>query len=587
MRHFRLVGISLIAVLAVMSIVPAAAQSPADLNALARYFPADTPVFISVRTDDDFINTLDSVIARVQAAFPDMESEETLSSALDEMAGTLFPGGSFNEDLRPLLGDTASIGITSAENMVDDNRSNDDDTPAIVALSIQDSQAVIDLIGERSEMQTQQTTGDGYTLFTADNSSGGDVDDAIIVRDDVLLFYTTDTTMPEGGLPDGDLAASTDFTDALGILPEPAYNMTVYLDLATFFEVAAQNDPEAAQAMSSMGPMFNAIGNQVWGFTILGGDTLTMDVASQIGDVSALEDLGLSMGSMTPVDTAFAARVPANVPLAIFGTDIQTSLTSAAASLQFAAQQSATMDNGDFDVEEFEQGIAQVNAAFTQMTGLDFEKDVLNWMTGDYALFLGLNPQFDTTSQFGIFQTFPVNFGFAVEATDASQAQATVAGLTQAIETGVAQMGSSESETEVAITSEDIGGANVTVVTITAEDAPWPVELLMGANDEVFALGTRDAVRAILAPDGGLPSNAEFTRTSGYILPNAISVGWLNTEGLLPLADLASTFSQSETAEEEAEQARTAIGLFSSGTVSSAYDEAGNSLARLTLTFSE
>lgn len=586
MRHSRtgIVGTALIAVLVVLSVIPVSAQSPTDLNALARYFPADTPIFVSLRTDDDFIETLDSVAARIRAVVPDAEGG-TLAEALDELTGELFPGGTFEEDLRPLLGDTASVGIISTETLINDDRSDDDDTPSIVALSINNSQAVIDLLG-RSEMRVEQTTGDGYTLFTPAEVEGGGNDDAIIVRDDVLLFYTTDTVMPEGGLPDGDLSGSADFTEGLAMLPEPTYNMTVYLDLKTFIDAAVQNDPEAAEAMETFGSVFNAVGSQVWGFTILGGDSPAIDIASQIGDISALEELGLSMGSMTPVDLAFAAHIPGNVPLALMGTDIKTSLSSAASSMMLAMPRSA---ESDFDPEEVEKSIEQLNQAFTQYTGLDFEQDVLSWMTGDYALFLSLNPAFDPTSQFGIFQAVPIDFGLVIEAADAAKAQATVAGLTQAIQTGVEQMSAAntEVETEATVTNETIGSADVTVVTITAENTPWPIEFLMGANDEVFALGTRAAVRAIFAPDGSLPANAEFMRTSPYILPNAISVGWLNTAGLLPLADLISTFGNDDEAEEEAEQARTAIGLFSSGTISSAYDEDGNSLARLVLTFSE
>jgi hypothetical protein len=591
MRTARIFLGTLVIALVAMSVVPAMAQSQssADLNALARYFPADTAIFVSMRTDDEFIETIDSVVDRIQAAVPTEDADETLADALDELTQTFFPGGTFEEDLRPLLGNTASFGITSIENLIDDTSSNDEDTPAVVALSIADSAAVLDAIINAAGAAVQQETGEGYVRLTPSNPGSGDnADDSLILRDDVLLYFNTENDLAEaGGIPDGDLYSDADFGAAFDALPEPSYNATLYLDLEQFIGFITENNNPA---LANLGPMYDTIysafGAQVWGFTILGGDSPTIDVASQIGDLSVLEEAGLGLGPTTPFDPAFAAHVPADVPLAIFGNDLRGSLEASTGSFRLAMEQSAAMDSS-FDPREIEQGLKQANQMFTQLTGLDFEQDVASWLTGNYALFISLNPDFDTSSQFGIFQTFPVEFGFAVEATDPAQAQATVAGLTQAIQTGVDQMSSQSSDAEVAITSEDIANADVTVVTITAENLPYPVELLMGANDEAFALGTRAAVTSILSPDGGLPSNAEYTRTSSYILPNAVSVAWLNTEGLLPLADLAAVFGQSSDADEQAEDARAALGLFSSGTVSTTLDENGNSLSRFVLTFAE
>lgn len=591
MRKSRILTTILGTLLLALVVLPAAAQSPTDLNVLAQYFPADTPIFISVRTDDAFIETLDALVERVRAALPEAAgSGETLADALDNLADEIFPGGTFEEDLRPLLGDTASIGLTSAARLADDDRSNDENPPAIIALSIKDRTAVIDLIAN-ANMRAEQTTEKGYTLFTPDASVTGErADDAVIVRDDVLLYYTVNESIPVGGVPDGSLNTNEGFTSTLALLPEPSYNMTLFLNTRQFIEAAGETDPDAAEALEAFGPMFNAVGSQVWGFTILGGDSLTIDIAQQMGDMSAITDLGFQLGSMTPIDPAFAAHIPADVPLAILGTDIKTALSSAANNFQLMAQ-TAAMQDGDFDPEELAEGVEQFNQAFTQMTGLNFEQDVLSWMTGDYALFLSLNPDLNLRSQFGIFQAFPVDFGFAIEATDAAAAQKTVDGLTQAIQAAAvqvrAQSENAEVETEIEVTDEEIGDADVTVVTITASNAPWPVEILMGANDDVFALGTRSAVRAILAPDGGLPSNAEFQRASAYILPKSVSLGWLNTEGLLPLADLAAAFDRSNDAEANAGQARRALGLFSSGTMSSAYNEDGSALIRMVLTFAE
>jgi hypothetical protein len=224
---------------------------------------------------------------------------------------------------------------------------------------------------------------------------------------------------------------------------------------------------------------------------------------------------------------------------------------------------------------------------FTQFTGLDLREDVISWMTGNYAMFIQLNPELNTSSAFGVFATFPVDFGLAVEATDPAKAAATVEGLTKGIEQAVTMFGGSSDETEVVITNETIVGTSTTVITITAEGAPWPIELLMGANGEVFALGTRNAVQAIFARDGGLPSNAAYQNAQTYVLADAYGLGYLGTEGLLPVADLIAAMNDDEEDSAQVQAVRDVLNLIRSATISQSFNADGTARGRAVLTLSE
>ncbi len=599
----------LVIVVLALGAMPILAVPPTDLNVLASYFPADTPIFASTRTDDEFVETLDSVLARIGAAIPDAMPPMTISEGLDGVVSQLYDDGTFAENIRPWLGDTASVAVTSlAINM--DEVADASEAPVIFALSIKDqagASAFLDDMLTKSDVAFTRVEEDDYLLLLdADDSDQEMVmQSAILLRDGVLMATNDASSLPTDAVPENALSDNAEFTAALGLLPEDSYNATVYVAFTEILQSVMENEPEAADAMGVFGSIFDAIGPQAWGFTILDDVSLTVDIVQQLGDLSALEDAGLVMGTPKPINPDFAVHVPANATLAIFASDLNTSIGGVLDNLVKTTELIAEMPNAtgsDMSPEELQQGIGQIETAFTAFTGLDFRSDVLDWMSGDYALFLMLNPALDTSSMMGLMSEFPVDFGLAIEATDREAAQNMVEGLTRGLNQTLAMAGLSDEATaepddateeparpqpKVDITTENLAGTDVTVITITAPDLPWPIELLMGANDEVFALGTRTAVTAIFNPDGGLPSNPEFARAQTFMLDNPASLAWLGTEGLLPLADLAAVFGQrGDSGEDMTEQIRSVISLFSSATITSTSDENGTA-ARLVLTFSE
>ena len=84
---------------------------PQDLTTLAGYLPADAPVYIGFRTDDAFLSTLDSLASKLDAVVPGGMMSGSVQEALDDLAKSIEPGGTFATTMRPWLGDTAAFGI--------------------------------------------------------------------------------------------------------------------------------------------------------------------------------------------------------------------------------------------------------------------------------------------------------------------------------------------------------------------------------------------------------------------------------------------------------------------------------------------
>lgn len=573
-----------------LSVVPALATPTAQLNDLARYFPADTPVFIASSIDTAYFETLDGLLARVaEIAPPGAIPITSISDALDMALADGLPGKTFSGDIRPWLGDTLAIGVLdipmdeplSSRGALRRLNPGNGDAPFIMALAINDRAAATNFITSAmaaNNSPAKQTEGDGFTLL----EDPSDDETALVIRDDVILLSNQRDRLVKGGLPDGSLQGNPAFADAFNNLPETDYNLTIYADVSPFIDEALASDPEAAATMGALMPLFNSIGPVTMGGTILDNTSLILDGAMTF-DPATYAEVGLpSIFTLAPFDPGFAAHVPANAPLAIFGTSLNLQFENMLASFNMQA------DALGEEVEDMQEGLEQAQGAFTEFTGLDLQEDVFGWMTGNYALFIALNPELNTSSAFGVFATVPADFGFAVEATDPVKAAALVEGLTQGLERSIAAFGGSDDETEIAVTQETIVGASTTVITIKAEGAPWPIELLMGANGEVFALGTRNAVQAIFARDGGLPANAAYQQAGNYLLANAYSVTYLGTEGLLPLADLMEAFGEDNNQMlMMAGVARDVLGLINSMSTSSSVDADGTTRGRFVLSLSE
>jgi hypothetical protein len=313
--------------------------------------------------------------------------------------------------------------------------------------------------------------------------------------------------------------------------------------------------------MEHMEGFLSAAAPQAVGFSLVNGGELVIDSAQLPGDTSALEEMGFVLPtSMAPVNFDFAAHVPADAPVVILGANLAETYDLLIQNLRAAMQ--LQVEAGNEEAEDFEEGLRFVEIGVRGLTGLDLQEDILGWMTGDYALFLNVNPE-------GIGSTtiMPLDFGLVFEATDPAAAQAVVDGIREAI---------TQSEPEnVTLTEETVSGIDAAVITAEPEDEPYPVEILVGANDEVFVIGTRNAFTAAVEPsNGGLAADAGFTAAQSRFLDDSAVVFYFTPQPLESLADILAA-SDDNDMQEGAGLIQILTALLDSGSITATYSEDG------------
>lgn len=491
-------------------ILPAAAQSSPDLEALAAYYPQTTPLYVSFRTDDALIDELDAVRAHFAAALPAGAMDDTtLREALDNFGPLTGDNGTFSAAVRPWLGDMAAFGALSLDSLMGKSGG-----PFVITISITDraqAQAFFENLAPADAMQIDETG--AYTLMSPTNSNEPA---AVYIDDQVLILTNKPEALPIRGMPSPSLADNTQFQSSLAALPEPAYSLVSYVDYsallqASMSEMQSHGSGDAAMA-NMLDPMLNAIGGLGVGLTILNDRSLTADFSIGLDMAAMGSALPVDLSALPAFDPAFAAHLTAGTQLAIQGADLATSVEQSMASFD-AMSEMWTDEHGTQNGNP----MAGLNLAFRAMTGLDLEDDVLSWMTGQYAA--GMSFDFQTMLNSESADALPraLQFAFVVENTTGEGAQALVAGLSD----GLTQLASMGRRDTVTITGETAGGAPAILVSVESRGMREPFEILIGGNESVFVIGTPAMARAALAPDGGLDTDAGYQEAAAVALPNS------------------------------------------------------------------
>lgn len=569
-------AISLAAALAIGAPRPSQADTWQELTGLANIFPINTDVYIGVRTDDAFIETLDGLVARIESALP-TQMNQTLSDALDSAARSIDPNGSFEDTLRPILGDEAAFAISDIAVLYDDKPGNDDTANYAFAISLNEGGA--ELLNARiaAAMPTngRYTTtgeGDGITLYTPSGNNERSGQQLIYVSQTEAVVTNSRVMLPISR--EARLASNPALGEALDRLPQDDYNVVVYIDVANVMNsmmgMLDEQDNEMSeqlqQQMEQMQGLMGAIGPQAWGFTIVDDRSLMIDISQSV-NMEAYASLGVPMNTMTtPVDPAFLEHLPAGSALVVHSAGFGASLSA----IDEAFAQMQTPDS--------EQMIQQLNFMLRAATGQNLD-EIATWTTGDFAAvttpLAGLSdPGFMRTGQTEDGR-IPVDFGVVVGTSDAAAAQL----FARNIANSLGAMADPEDDTRVSVTQETIEGVEVQVVTATTEDPSLIIEILMGANDQVFALGTRTVVTAALDSAPDLAADPTLLEAQTYSLPNPVSFLYLAGEPLTPLLNLILGVSGSNTG-----NADVLANLVSSATISATANENGDALVRLVWT---
>lgn len=546
---------------------PALAVPTADLNSMARYFPDDTPVLVSLRIDDAYIDSLDSLIARVASAMPEGERPDSIRKELDKAIKEILREGNFQSEVRSWLGDVMSLGVLSLEGAMGQGGS-DEDTPPFLAAAPITNRAAAELFFARIVRAGQgyftKTTQGDFSIFTPKDEGG-----VVVIGNDVLFLTNRVDELPLQ-VPDSPLSQSATFTDTMKLLPAGDYNITAFLNLGDTIQKgleSADMSPDERGMLSMFMPLFGNFPAQAIGATILDGRSMTIDFAQPIsGMMESLKEMGLDFTPPGAVDPAFAAGIPAGVPLVVHGTGLNLTFEQFMAQLRLMAKmQEESSGQGGFNTQEFERGLQQATFFIQGLTGLDLEKDIIPALDGDYALFAGLSPAVtDVRTSEDLLKQMPFEFGLILEVSNPDVTAGIIKGVQNVL----------KNAENVTTELDDSDGIQRLLINVPpSNDTPFPLELVLAGNDQILFFGTRNAGRAALNADGGLPTDPSYSEARAYLLDAPSTVLYLASEGLKPLVNIIKISGGSSSAERDSQQFAALLSMVSSASITSSYQD--------------
>jgi len=523
-------------------------QALTDAKDLARFMPADSVFYANIRLDDGYIDLLDTLIERITSKLPAnllppmLSQPKLLRTQLEAALKTA--GLDYQNDIRSWLGDRAALSVGSIAGVMASAKT-PANMPVLLAIEVTDkakTEAFIDALLARGKATDffKKTPSDTETTYL---SALPQLPVEIAVRQGVL-FIGTPASISAVDTKSAKLDQSQKFTDTMSLLTAPSYSQLFYIDVPEVLKVSAATmtrnmTPDRTKMLQDI---INGLGPEAIGLTVQDDSALTIDVALKIADKTKFESAGIKLPMGKSVKPEFDAYIPDNAIAIIHGTDIKNSIDSALASLQSAAAASSNPSNAD----SVKRSLDQLTNALKAFTGLDLQTDILGWLTGDFAMFIGydvpepgapslitsvLTASLDKTQKV----TYGgLDFGLVIEAADPAKAQNMVAKLSDALPKFAA------SAKDVKISTEEISGAKALVLSVSSPQLANTVDLVIAANDKVFVIATRDAATKVLSGSGGLDKNEVYAAASKYFVAKPLQVYYLNRNALNLLGDFGA-----------------------------------------------
>lgn len=471
-----------LAMFALVIVWPAAAAEPADgIFQLAEHMPADAAVYIAFRADDAYLDTLDTVFARANALMADLGLAGMNLNVRDSIANLLQIERADLDALLAWAGDTIAIAAVAEG----------DGTPIWQAAIPHANQQAADVF-LRGQGFTDGGTYGAYSAYVRDGVS------QVILLGETIAFVAEGpehaAVIASGEF--GRLSNDPEYTASVRALPADAYNATAYFS-PTF---AAEQFELPRDAQSGV----------IVGLTIAeaGGIALIADVVQMPGSTPPIQPLS--------INPEFRRFVPSDATAVVHGAELGNLINTAIDALEAS-------------------GTANVRAntqALLRGAGLDLN-GVLNWMKGDFALFGRIDLRglyryaVGTTSDPALLQTL-FDIGLVVEAVNPEGAAETARGLASVLRA----LGAGEGATA---TTETVGGVELTVLRIDrleGLDAPAALAVAVGVNDDVFVIGTYNAVADILSGEPGIDSNSLYRDSTALWLDQPTSVWFADSDML-------------------------------------------------------
>ena len=541
-RNFtRMLVIVMILMLSVtLMIGTTSATSAQELTDLAQFAPEDTPLFAAVRTDDGFIDSLDSLLELLGETGAEMGDAEDggiralLDMALSEMGA--FEGG-FDENVRSWLGDTAVAFMPSFDLMMGelDAYIVFDVTDEASAIAFVETLLANDLEDEFYEMVEEE----GVVAFTPTTFSGmgyAIAYDALVIS----MSGSFDSLIA----PDADmldLSNNSQFNAFVDSLPADEYNAVVYTDLGVIAEqtvgivamlATMQTDVDVPEI--DFDALVDTLDMQLgMGFTLLNDRSLVID-SVMFPSEELNEAMSLFMASTEAVDLDILNYVPADAPLVAIGSGFGDSINGLFTALEQLDQFLADFDVSlaDMDTEGVPEGLANrslsdigtfIRLAFEGTTGLSLE-ETLAGMNGTYAFYAGVDAVEAMDSVVPV-----VDMGMVMFTDDADSSASYVEAVADFT---TSMLTRATFEDGVLTVPADVLG-------ISVPDMP-SADMILTSNDELLVAGSSDTVSALLDGDSEtLLDNTVYTYESELFLADSSMVWYFNSA---PLLDVLETF---------------------------------------------
>lgn len=537
-----------------------------ELTELSEFVPADAPLFAIIRTDQAYIEALDGLLDQVIANFPpNAVPPLTVESLLEDFVADVSEGAlSFSEDLRPWVGDSLGVVVSSFEAV---NAS----TPINLLVDLADYDTA------EAFFEASLPLGDGYTREEGEDGSIRYIPDfseqpTYVLYEEVLFIGTPQAGLNQLLAPGADavgLNQSENFQATIAALPTDDYNILAYINPDVITEPLLQFLPfilsQAGVPPTDLSMLEDvSLGQQALGFTLLEGRSLVMDYAAINGPMVGNDPLNMALLDLLPDDTA----------LVVHGQGIGSTINFLFAALELL--DSALTEFGVWPLDQAPAALADLGAddlgVFIRLTvegtfNIDLE-ETLAWMSDDVVVAAGA--------------TLNEDMMLGVEAVSTTIISTDNPEATAELVEGIAALATNAF---APATFED-GMLTIPVGTLISQ--PELGVQMITSTDEFFISGTANAVNFALGGDGdALTSTEGYAFESGLFLPEPTSLLYIDMAPIREAANAAIAASGMIDPEgEEAIIANTLLSIIETSSVTIA-SNGDSSTARFTLTVSE
>lgn len=369
------------------------------------------------------------------------------------------------------------------------------------------------------DVVTVDTTYGGFDIQTSEPIDEYDTSASIALVDDVIVFASNaEDIHPVIDTVNGDveaLSATTGFGDLRAYFEPEVLSFAYVNGPAIIEQVEAAGGQEALDYIESEGASLDYNhGMAFWAVE----DGFQIDSISIPGD-------GVEMPVVTPYENTFAANLPADSIAFSGGMNIGSNPGVEAAALAIA-QGIISQETGvammSTPVADPEVMADEIFAEAEDVIGFNIKTDVLDSIVGEWAA-AGTIGEFDLESE-----SLPeFSAAFVTQITDEAGITSATDAITEQIE--------AENDPAVVVSSRDLDGNAITVVTVSDADIEFVLEY--GVVGDTFAIGINQPVEFATTPaTPALADDAVFTQTFETLPQDDMtSVSYTNLGLVMPL----------------------------------------------------